>query len=428
MKQEQQKRLINDTTVGLVIVAGIIAAAAWRDWGRALITAGGMALVILLYQTDWAANTWEETRPLRMQLLVKLRAMWTSKREDADETVISIYDAFLGFSERTGKAIIRNLADMGHVFIMGTSQYGKTRLIYGVIYHLLANHDPDELQVAFADAKRVSYEIFSRVPHLRWPIARNPAETAVLLQEVKKEMDRRIQKFSIYAGKRICTNLREYKELSGEQIPRLVVIIDETADLIRQNSDTEKDLESLTKMGLAYGITLVLATQRPTAKGASQEAQSQTDSIFCTYMKNSTEYGSVARIPKAAYSKMTPSPGRFMVYIPKMAPVFLDQFPESEGWGFMRSQLIPNREIERLAQELSGNRSRMVWEQIDLEPVTAETKRQWGGDEAYKLSLIHEIAEALGRTPTAVELRERIDIRSRKTSEVWMQKYRERYE
>lgn len=427
MKQERPK-LLSDTNVSLVFMTGVLAFAAWRDLGRALIAAGGMALVILIYQTDWAAEQWEAARPLRMQFVAKLRAMWSRKPDDSQEIGIRLYDTFFGFVEATGKALVHNLSSMGHIFIIGLSQYGKTQLMYNILYYLLQGHkDPAELQIALANYKVEAFSIFAALPHLRWPIAENEEQTAALLRAAKKEMNERKKKFSRFAGKRMCTNLAEYEALTGERLPRLVIFIDETADLIQPKSQAEKDLMSLAKAGLSRGITLIMATQRPTALGVSHEAQSQTDAMFCTYMKNSTEYGSVARIPKSVYSHMTPSPGRFMAYIPRLAPAFLRDYPECEGWGFVRTRLMPNKEIEALVHELTGNRPVKVWEESDLEPVTAETKRQWGGDEEYKLGLIHEIAEVLGRIPTAVELRERIRM-ERKTSEIWMKRYKERYE
>lgn len=428
MKQERPK-LLSELNASLVLLAAVLAMAAWRDVGRALLAAVGAALIIVVYQTDWAEGAWEEARPYRMQLVARLRAMWSRREPDeGDEIGIKLYDTFFGFVEATGKALVHNLASMGHIFIIGVSQYGKTMLMYNILYYLLQGHkDPAELQIGLANHKVEMFSIFAALPHLRWPIAENEEQMAAMLRSAKEEMEERKRKFNRFAGKRMCTNLDEYESLTGERLPRLVIFIDETADLIQPKSQAEKDLKSLAKMGLSRGITLIMGTQRPTADGVSHEAQSQTDAMFCTYMKNSTEYGSVARIPKSVYSQMTPSPGRFMVYIPRLAPAFLNDYPTCEGWGFVRSRLMSNKEIEALVRELAGNRPVKVWEQSDLEPVTAETKRQWGGDEDYKLGLIHEIAEALGRTPTAVELRERIDM-ARKTSEVWMQKYKDIYE
>lgn len=423
---KEERKLLSELNISLVMVTGIIAMAAWRDVGRALLAAGFAALLIVVYQTDWAGDQWEAARPLRMQFMARLRAMWSRNTDDGQEIGIRLYDAFFGFIEITSKALIHNLASMGHIFIIGVSQYGKTQLIYNILYYLLQGHkDPAELQIGLASYKVEDFSIFAALPHLRWPIAENEEQTAALLRAAKKEMNDRKKKFSQFAGKRMCTTLDEYEALTGERLPRLVIFIDETADLIVPKSQAEKDLMSLAKASLSRGITLVMATQRPTALGVSHEAQSQTDAMFCTYMKNSTEYGSVARIPKAVYSRMTPTPGRFMVYIPRLAPKFLSDYPSCEGWGFIRTRLMPNKEIEALVKELAGNRPLKVWEKKNLEPVTAEARRQWGGDETAKLLMIREIHEALGRVPSATELRERIPM-SRSTSEEWMRRYRKR--
>jgi len=424
--EKERPLLINELNISLVMLAGVTAAATWRDAAHVVVATTGMAVLIIGYTYRWWTDGWEQSRPYRTQFVAWLRSRFAKAEEEA--LSIDIYEAFFGFIETTGKPVFQSLAKTGHIFITGMSRYGKTVLIYNVLYYLLVgnNHEPHELMIAFADAKRTSYQIFARIPHLFVPIATNRKETAVLLRKIKAELDARIKKFEIYAGRYICTNIDEYATLSGERLPRLLVFLDETADLIQKGSQAEKDLESLAKMGLAYGITLVMATQRPTAPGMSHEAQSQCDTFFSSYMKNNTEYGAVAKIPKAVYSRMTPAKGRFMAYIPDMAPVFWDEFPDCEGWGFVRTRLIPNKEIEALARELSDGRQRKAWEQSDLEPVTEEMTEKWGGSEENKLRLIHQLHESLGHMPTAVELRGRHRM-SRKTSEDWMRRYRERY-
>lgn len=423
---KEQKALLTETNISVILSIGLMVGVARQSLPAGILGAAVTAVLIAGHTYDWWVESWEVIRPYRAQFVVWLRGILNRGKQE-ESTEIDIYDAFFGFMEKTGEAVFQNLANVGHIFIIGMTRYGKTVLAYNILYYLLVNHAAHELEIAFADAKRTSYQIFARIPHLRWPLATNRVETAALLREVKLELDARIKKFEIYAGRRICTNLNEYADLSGERLPRLVVFLDETADLIDAGSQAEKDLESIMKMGLAYGITLILMTQRPTAKGASHEAQSQTDALFCTYMKRSTEYGSVAGIPKAIYSRMTPAKGRFMVYLPDMAKRFLEVYPECEGWGFVKTQLIPNRQIEVLAHQLSNGRVRKVWEPEMLEAATPDMKEAWGGDESNKLRLIRKLHESLGRMPTAVELRKHYAIKSRKTSEVWMQKYKAIY-
>lgn len=340
---------------------------------------------------------------------------------------IHMHDVFLGFDETMGRPLFVNLAELGHIFVAGQSRFGKTVLIWGILVELLRNHMPDELMIAIADDKS-SFKILSAIPHLVAPIALGVTETGMLIRAIYDEMRERKRKFDTYADTRICNSLDKYADLSGERLPHLLVILDETADIVARGSEAEGLLKSLAKQGLEYGITLLMATQRPTASGMSHEVQSQCSTFFSTYMKNSLEYGSVSRIPKQVSKEMTPTRGRFMLYTPELAGVFWNEFPGKEGWGFVRTQLHKDRDLERLARQLSQGRQPKVWEQAPAQrQSTAVPVRTWAGlgPAENKFKAIADLHKEIGRIPTAVELRERYEM-SRKTSETWMQRYQRR--
>lgn len=314
--------------------------------------------------------------------------------------------------EIDGKPIRLVLESLNHAFIIGMTRYGKTRLVYALISEFILGYRPDEVKLAFSDAKAVSFNVFARSQHLFAPIANSEEETEGLINLVLTEMNRRKAVFQEYHEK-ICTNVDEYYDLSGERLPRIVVIFDEVADSVEMNSIAEKNLTTLAKMGLAYGIHLVLITQRPTNKGISHEITSQCQTVMSTYMKNAIEYGSVAKIPQEVYSKMRPIKGRFMVFSPDLAPLFQSISMEDKGWGFLTSKYMDNKTVERIA--LADSTSN-----LDL-PSLGSSIPSWQGSEEDKLDAMKELEDTLGKV-TVGDMKKYFGVGGR-TARTWLEKY-----
>ncbi|PID85727.1 MAG: hypothetical protein CSB13_06635, partial [Chloroflexi bacterium] len=307
---------------------------------------------------------------------------------DPEEVAVADAPGSILLGDMDGKAVLLPIASLNHVFIVGMTRYGKTRLALSLVAEFIQKFSSDELKIAFSDAKAISFNVFGRSDHLFAPIASSAEKTSSLIEIVMDEMYRRLALFSRYRDK-ICTNVDEYFELSGERLPRIVVIFDEVADSIAPSSDAEKNLTTIAKMGLAAGIHLVLITQRPTKIGISHEITSQCQTIMSTYMKNPTEYGSVSKIPQGVYANMKPEKGLFMVFNPDLAPGFTQAHPEYEGWGFMKSRYIPNNVIEGIAI-VDANEAVQLPELDSGAPV-------WGGSMEDKLQMIEALDIRLGR-------------------------------
>lgn len=301
---------------------------------------------------------------------------------------------------------------LNHVFIIGITRYGKTRLVMSLITELLDKYDPDELKIGFSDAKAVSFNVFARSRHLFAPIAKSPEATENLIELLLEEMYSRMNTFSEYHEK-ICTNLDEYYKLSGEKLPRIVVFFDEVADSIDMGSQAEKNLTTLAKMGLAAGIHVVLITQRPTKVGISHEIVSQCQTRMATFMINPTEYGSVAKIPQEIYNKMTPTKGLFMAFNPDLAPIFTRINPEYKGWGFIRSHYLENETIEDVALRDSTSN-------LDL-PTLESSIPAWQGSEDEKLTAMAELEKKLG-TITTADMKRYFGVTGR-TASTWLAKF-----
>lgn len=316
----------------------------------------------------------------------------------------------------SGKVASLRLEEIGHIFIAGMTRYGKTKLLHALISEYV-KFPENEVQIAFSDAKAVSFSIFSRSKHLFAPIAKSKEDTEVLIQIILDEMYRRLELFQVYAEDNVCTNLDDYKELSGEILPRIIVIFDELADSVEPDSDSEKNLTTLAKMGLAAGIHLVLSTQRATKQGISHEIQTQCMTIMSTYMKNRIEYGSITKIPQVIYNDMKPVKGLFMLFSPELAPFFLQESENYEGWGFVQADYLDNLQVKAVAESNRGlTRQLPSLEKQELE------KLSWEGTEEDKLNNIQILEERLGRDLEIQDLCVTFDINSR-TASKWHTKY-----
>lgn len=371
------------------------------------------------------------TRSITLTVVLPILALLTSlvlvfgkplldkyrNRKDAERKtpeLLSDDNIVFGELESNNKPVSLTMEILNHVFIIGMTRYGKTRLVLSLITEFIDKYHKDEIKLAFSDAKAVSFNVFGRSQHLFAPIAKSVEETGSLIEILLVEMHRRLALFSEY-HEEICTNIDEYFELSGERLPRIVVIFDEVADSVEKESLAEKNLTTLAKMGLAAGIHLILITQRPTKVGISHEITSQCQSILCTYMKNATEYGSVAKIPQKVYSKMRPEKGLFMMFNPDTAPYFLSQYPEYEGWGFIRSNYVDNNIIKGIAIVDST-------EHLSL-PDLQSSIPAWKGSEEDKLTAIEVLESQLGIV-TEKDMKKYFGV-GRRTAKTWLDKYQE---
>lgn len=346
---------------------------------------------------------------------------FTVVKEEKKNTKVSV-EQFSGVAfglDETERKISLPIEILNHAFIIGMTRFGKTRLAYALICSLIQQYKPEELLIAFSDAKAVSFNVFSESKHLFAPIAKSEEATGNLIELLLEEMYRRQNLFGQFTD-RICTNVDEYYALTGEKLPRIVVFFDEVADSVEQGSQAEKNLTSLAKMGLGSGIHLVLITQRPTKEGITHEVTSQAITILSTFMKNATEYGSVAKIPKSVYSKMVEKlkdggtgKGLFMMFNPDLVPYFVDINEDYEGWGFVQGLYVDNAVVEGIAQNDIGLNPNL--------PALESSIPAWAGGEEEKLDAIEALEIKLGAV-TVEDMVKQFGI-GKRTAKEWLQRY-----
>ena len=164
----------------------------------------------------------------------------------------------------TGKPITADLASMPHLMIAGTTGSGKSVCVNAILTGYLLNLSPDQLRLLLVDPKRVELTAYNGIPHLLADVIVEAEKVVGALQWMLREMDLRYRMFQV-AGARNIDEYNYHQTKAGEKnLPYIVVVIDELADLMMLAPDeTERSLTRLAQLARATGIHLIIATQRP---------------------------------------------------------------------------------------------------------------------------------------------------------------------
>ena len=181
-----------------------------------------------------------------------------------------------------GHCIVSDLAKMPHLLIGGTTGSGKSVSINAMIMSILMRATPSEVRFIMIDPKRVEFTPYNGIPHLYVPVVTEPKEAASALSWGVAEMERRLKVFSKVGAR----NIGQYnakvqaaqaeakaaqetgEELPenelGDELPYIVIIIDELADLMMNvGKEVEFSISRIAQLARAAGIHLIVATQRP---------------------------------------------------------------------------------------------------------------------------------------------------------------------
>jgi len=163
-----------------------------------------------------------------------------------------------------GDNFITDLADAPHILVAGSTGSGKSVFLHVLIESLLRGPRCRYTRIVLVDPKRVEFGDFSSSPHLACPIVEEPDETDRLLSTLIDTMEDRYRILSSRGYK----NIGElYEQENTPQMPYLVAVLDEVADLFlsERGKELKTSIIKLAQKSRAVGIHLVLATQRPSA-------------------------------------------------------------------------------------------------------------------------------------------------------------------
>lgn len=200
--------------------------------------------------------------PNRVKDIVTIREMIESAEFAANKSKLS----FVVGKNIDGDIMIGDIAKMPHLIIAGTTGSGKSVCTNSIIMSILYNASPDEVRLVLIDPKMVEFKVYDGIPHLLIPVVTDPRKAAGALSWAVQEMLKRYKLFADY-------NVRDhggYNEMAAETegvepLPKIVIVIDELADLMMAAAnEVEDSICRLAQMARAAGMHLIIATQRPT--------------------------------------------------------------------------------------------------------------------------------------------------------------------
>ena len=165
----------------------------------------------------------------------------------------------------SGQPVVADLARLPHMLIAGATGSGKSVCITALAACLAMNNPPEDLRMIMIDSKMVELLRFNGLPHLYGKVETNVERILGVLRWVVVEMEHRYRLLEAAHARDLETyNRRLSRKKDGQPLPRIVVLIDELADLMMSAPDqTEHNLVRLAQMARATGIHLIVATQRP---------------------------------------------------------------------------------------------------------------------------------------------------------------------
>ncbi len=183
----------------------------------------------------------------------------------------------------SGDTVIADLAKMPHLLIAGTTGSGKSVCINALIISLLYKATAQQVRMIMVDPKMLELSVYEGIPHLLAPVVTDMSEAANALRWGIVEMERRYKLMSELGVRNLAGYNRKVKTAADsgspvmdpmvkdgdiaeplQELPCLVIIIDELADLMMSvGKKVEELITRLAQKGRASGIHLVLATQRP---------------------------------------------------------------------------------------------------------------------------------------------------------------------
>lgn len=204
--------------------------------------------------------------------------------------------AILGLDDEGIPVLLRlSSADIAHVLIAGNTGSGKTALARTMALSLAMYNRPSTLQLVLIDPKQRGLAPLASLPHLLFPLIADTDTAADALSRLVREMERR--------------------DLEGHRLPRIVVFIDELADLVMMGgTPILHALTRLTQRGREAGIHIIACTQKPTAASIGSLIKSNFPCRLVGSVASAEDARIAAGLPKTGAEKL-PGHGSFILVV-----------------------------------------------------------------------------------------------------------------
>lgn len=194
-----------------------------------------------------------------------------------------------------------------HGLVAGTTGSGKSETLQTFILSLAINFSPEDVAFFIIDYKGGGMGgLFTGLPHLAGQISNlsgNQIRRAMI--SIKSENQRRQRIFREYGVNHIDQYTQLYKNKEADEpIPHLLIIIDEFAELKREQPEFMQELVSVAQVGRSLGVHLILSTQRP-AGTVDDNIWGNTKFRLCLRVQNRQDSMDMLHKPDAAYLTQT---------------------------------------------------------------------------------------------------------------------------
>ncbi len=194
--------------------------------------------------------------PREKRSIVSIKNIIKSQEFNSSNTPLPLV---LGLADNP---IVEDIRNLPHLLIGGSSGTGKTICLHSILCGILFTSTPREVRIVLIDPKRVEFIDYEGIPHLLYPVITEVNTAVRVLKLLTHEMDNR---YKLFEEKRV-SDLQSYNKIVNEQekLPYILIVVDELADMISLNKESEKFIVRLAQKARAAGINLIVATQRPT--------------------------------------------------------------------------------------------------------------------------------------------------------------------
>lgn len=165
-------------------------------------------------------------------------------------------------SRINNEPLMMDIAKTPHALIAGATGSGKSVSINSILISLLYRNHPEELKLLLIDPKMVELAPYNELPHLVAPVITDVKAATQSLKWAVEEMEKR---YKLFAQKHV-RNITAYNKKVNydERMPKIVIVIDELADLMMMApQDVEQSISRIAQKARACGIHMLVATQRP---------------------------------------------------------------------------------------------------------------------------------------------------------------------
>ena len=263
-----------------------------------------------------------------------------------------------------GMPVFNDIEKMPHMLVAGATGMGKSVFINSMMISLLYRARPDEVRFIMIDPKKLEFNMYNGIPHLLVPVVTDPKQAAGALMWAVEQMEKRYEMI----GALNVRNITAYNEKVranpklGEPMTRIIIVIDEFADLMLQvRNPVENLVMSIAQKARAAGIHLVIGTQRPSVNVLTGVIKANIPSRFTCKVVSNVDSRTI--LEQAGAEKLL-NKGDMLYLVPGMSE------PER-----VQSAYVSDKEVEDIMEFLKSQSSGSNYDADVLEEINRQAQR-----------------------------------------------------